>query len=135
MEPKKVYEYEIGGRLFIQRPLVLGQVRLLIAEFEGSEIPPDMMLSPMNILNILGDRMNTAIAIVLIEKEATSLKDRNLTEVADFFDFNLDIPTTLQVVDDFFDCNPISLLLTQFNNLIRKITVGMSMETETGSLN
>jgi hypothetical protein len=132
MEPKKVYEYEIGGRLFIQRPLVLGQLRQLTEEMKGLVIEPGTELSLQNIIGIFGEKISRGIAIVLTPKDF-KLKDKDVDTLTEELEYEMDIETTFKVVEDFFDCNPLSSLLNKFTSLMHKAGgTEPKIDTETG---
>lgn len=109
-------EYDIGGRAFVQRPLVLGQVQQLLRILDGLTLPEDR-LTLASLLDALGDRLYSALAIVITEKGA-SPRDKNIGELAEALQWSADMDTVLQVIDDFFVLNPASLLLEKAGNLI-----------------
>jgi len=109
-------EYIIGGKKYIQRPLVLGQVKQL------SKLLKDVVISPgdtpVNIIEILGDKLPEAMAIVLTP-EGQTVKDKNIEEIAREIEFQLDLETAVKVVEDFFVCNQISLLWKRVQEILK----------------
>jgi len=94
----KEKKYEIGGKIFIQRPLVLGQwkqVMELFAEMREAD-PLDIFAHPR------------CIAILLTEK-GVNLKEKDLEASAEFIEQNIDAMISLDVVNDFFDLSPVHL--------------------------
>ena len=101
-------KYEINGKTYIQKPLVLGQIGQLALCLNGLSIPSDG--NPVGMIMKLGDRLNQAIAVVLRE-EGKPLRDKDIEAMTAEFEDSIDAQTQLSVVKDFFDCNPITFLL------------------------
>jgi hypothetical protein len=119
------FEYEIDGRRFIQRQLVPGQIKQLRKFLEGMVLPVDF--SPSNILAVLGDRVSEAAAIVLTPSDGTeggylALKNKDVKALTEEFEYSLAIETSIQVVTDFFDCNPIASILEKLAGAATKMT-------------
>lgn len=94
----KEKRYKIGDKVFIQRPLVLGQwkqVMELFAEMREGD-PLDIFAHPR------------CMAILLTEK-GVSLKEKNLEASTEFIEQNIDAMISLEVVNDFFDLSPVHL--------------------------
>ncbi len=113
------FTYTIGGKKYVQRPLVLGQVNQLMQLLKGMVIPE--RLDIMLLISLMGDRLSKALAIILIEDGCTSLKDRDLDVLAAEISFNVETETAIKVVEDFFDCNPIVSLLERLSGMTEKI--------------
>ncbi|MFH2011679.1 MAG: hypothetical protein ABIJ37_03090 [Pseudomonadota bacterium] len=118
MEPKR-YEYKVDEKTYIQRPLVLGQLKQLIAFLGTLELPAiDINQADVGVfLGILGDRIPHALAIVLNE-DGIKLQEKNLEAMASEIESTFDLEITIKAVEDFFDCNPIV-------SLLNKLTLGM----------
>lgn len=144
-------KYEIGGKTWTQRPLVLGQVQQLLTVIKGLMIPPGA--SVLQLVEILGDRLTIALAIVLVEEEK-DLRERvgvrvtlaggvmvpewyqnpeRMAEIASEIFAGINTETTIKVVADFLACNPISGLLDQLIGLMEKGSVLMPLVAGTGS--
>lgn len=108
-------EYDIDGRAFVQRPLVLGQLQQLLRVLNGIAVPEQLTLATL--LDALGGRLYTAIAVAITEKDC-SPRDKNIEELAAELEWKLDADTLLEIVDDFFALNPISSLLEKIGKLI-----------------
>lgn len=113
------YTYEFGGKTYIQRPLVLGQLRQLLKVLKNVEIPGDA--TALGLIEAFGDKIQDVLAVVLTE-QGTSLKDKNLTALADDLAFSVTPETAFQVCEDFFSCNPVSSLLERLTGAMGKIT-------------
>lgn len=125
------YEYEIGGKKYIQRPLVLGQVRQLMKLLQGLVFPKD--INTIELIALLGDRLPQAIAIVLTP-DGVNLKDKDINAIASDLEFEISPETTIEVIENFFDCNPIPSLLEKVSGMAQKIGKAMIKEQmETGS--
>jgi len=97
--------------------------------------PENAVLSPQFFLTELGDKLALAFAIILIP-DGVALEDKVIEDWVNKIEFNLDIETALKVVEDFFDCTQISLLLKQFTETVVKVSTTISqvnLPEETGS--
>ena len=131
-------KYTIGDKEYIQRPLVLGQINQLIAVIKNIIIPNDFNVKAL--IGLLGSRLSSAMAIVLLESEAVDgkskkevsqyLRNRELPPIADEIEFSIDPETTVQVIEDFFDCNPIASLLERLSGMTGKISDKIKKEME-----
>lgn len=108
-------EYDIDGRIFVQRPLVLGQIQQLLRVLDGLALPETLTLA--SLLDALGGRLYAAIATVITEK-GCSPRDKNIEELAAELEWKLDLDTALAVIDDFFVLNPVSSLLQKAGGMI-----------------
>lgn len=127
---KKPFHYEIGGRTFIQRKLVLGQVQQLIRLLAGVEFA-----GPLDILSViyaLGNKFPQAVAICITE-EGASPRDKNVGELAPWIEYEADIETTVQVVEDFFTLNPTSSVLKILSGLVSRVKAKISGPTTSDS--
>lgn len=115
---ENIKKYEIEGKNYTQKKLVLGQYKQFIELFEGTLIPDEFDIPTL--LYILKDKIHTAIAIALIP-ENISLRDKNVEELANELEFSLTEDTIFEVVSDFFDFNDLNLLVKKLNQLIDKV--------------
>lgn len=120
------FKYEIGGKTYTQKPLVLGQIRQLMSLMKGIVIPHDIGIP--GLISLLGDKLPRAIVIVLCE-EGKALKDKNLEHLESEIEFEISPEQAIQVVEDFFDSNPIVSLLERLKETAGKISEKMK---ETG---
>ena len=112
------FKYEIGGVIYTQRPLVLGQIRQLMNLMKGIIIPHD--IDTMGLVSLRGDKLPQAVAIV-ITPEGMSLKDKDVKALTDEIEFEISPEMSMQVVEDFFTGNPIVSLLEKLNIAVGKI--------------
>jgi hypothetical protein len=142
--------YQIGGKTWTQRPLVLGQVQQLLTVIRGLMIPPGA--SVLQLVEILGDRLPIALAVVLVE-DGKDIRERvgirvalnngvmvpewyqnpeKMAEIASEIFAGIDAETTIKVVADFLACNPVSGLLDQLIGLMEKGSALMPLIGGTG---
>lgn len=126
---KKEFEYGINDKLYIQRPLVLGQISQISKLVRGIEIPEN--ISSHDFINLLGDRLPDALAIAL-SPVGVRIKDKNLDELAEEFREHMDIETAVEVVDGFFSLNPIVSAVEKLAGMMT--TVKKAMTGSKGSL-
>ena len=124
------FKYEIGDKTYIQRPLVLGQMRQLTNTIKGLVIPADV--DTLGLISALGDKLPLAIAIVLT-LDGAALKDKDIYALAADIEFEILPEQTLQVIEDFFECNPIASLLESIGKMTEGISKAMNKMRETGS--
>lgn len=129
---KKVIEYTIGEKTYIQKPLVLGQITQLVDILDGLELRADM--TPEEIISALKGVVPSALAVVLCEKDK-KLADKDLDLTTKEFKFALDLDTTQAIITDFFDCNPIVSLLLKLRENTTKIinTIASQVNGSTNS--
>ena len=108
-------EYDINGRAFVQRPLVLGQIQQLLRVLDGIALPDPLTLA--SLLDALGGRLYSAIAVVITEK-GCSPRDKDLEALAAELEWSAPLETALEIVDDFFVLNPASSLLGKAGSMI-----------------
>ncbi len=111
MEPKK---YIINGKTYYQKQLVIRQVKQLLEALERVVFDD---LSVEGIIRALGDSMPGIAAIILIP-EGVKIKNKDLDALAEEFENELSLETTLEVVGDFLAFNPISSILSNLSGAI-----------------
>lgn len=114
---KKEFSYEIGGKKYIQKKLVLGQIEQLVELLPGIRFTS---MDPLAIIGALGTKLANALAIVLIP-EGVQLKDKDISALAEEIRFTIEPEQTMEVVRDFFICTPVVSLLEQFNLMVTTI--------------
>ena len=112
-------KYEIDGQTYVQKPLVLGQVRQLLDALEGITIDP--AVGTLGIVRALGNRLPQVVAIVLTQ-DGQSPAGKDLEAAAEGVGFNISPEQVLEVLEDFFVCNPLSLLLDRLAGFIEEVT-------------
>ena len=124
------FEYQIGGKKYVQRPLVLGQIEQIapvilklttglspeaVGEIAKSAQPTDGEAAPeqeegMNAIFEIADYLTTqkkmaeALSIVLIE-DGSELATRVIADVENHLRWNLGMDIAQKVIQDFFTCN------------------------------
>ena len=113
-------EYTLGnGLTYVQRPLVIGQVKQMKNLLSGVDI--NMADGVQGIIDALGDKLLSATAIVLTEK-GKSPRDKDIDSLAGELEYAMTPLDILQVVDDFFICNPVSSLLERIAQTMSNAT-------------
>jgi hypothetical protein len=118
-EKERPMEYKIGDKTYIQKPLYLGQIKMLTKTMKGIKWPQQLDISA--IMEAIIDIIPEAFSIVLIEKGKESisdLKNRDLASVQEEFEFVVNTVTILEVVSDFLSCNPVNSLTRILKNVI-----------------
>ena len=127
---KKEYRYEINGKVYIQRPLVLGQIQQLSEILARLELP--FTASMINWLGMLGSKLTNILAIILTP-EGTALKDKNVAQLAQEIEtWPPDIG--VKVIEDFFDCNQISSVLGGLDKTVQNLLAKLQKELKTLSV-
>lgn len=108
-------EYDINGRTFVQKPLVMGQYKQLLQILDGIVLPEQLTLA--SLLDALGGRLYAAIAVAITEK-GCSPRDKDIGALAAELEWSADADTVLRVVDDFFALNPVSSIYEKIGGLI-----------------
>jgi aminopeptidase C len=111
-------QYEFGGKVYFQEKLVWGQVKQLVSLLKDAVI--DKPMSTIELIEMLGDKLPSAIAIVLIA-EGERLKDKNLEALTEEIEEKMPVDMIIQVVEDFFTCNPTASILEKLAGLMEKI--------------
>ena len=114
----KIKKYKIGDKVYIQKPLVLGQLQQLLTLLSDIKIDTP---TPMGIVASLGEKLHTALAIVLCE-EGQSLKDKDVEKLAEELKDAVDIETVLEIIEDFFAFNKLNLISQKITNIVSLIT-------------
>jgi hypothetical protein len=125
-----MFSYEIGGKKYTQQKLVLGQVQQLIALLKSAQIPA--RLTAWSVIETLGDKLSEGIAIVLRE-DGKPLKEKDLPELTKEIQFSIDPETSFEVVEDFFDRNPINLTLERLTGSITRISGKIGLNRSSSS--
>lgn len=140
----RTFEYEIGGKKYVQKALVLGQIEQLTGILSG--LPKGLFnlpslgnleegTAPLKdvLLELLSKGLLRRAIAVVLHPEGVELKKKNLDEVSEDLEWSLEIATGAKVIADFFICNMHSELLSsmkQFNSQMKTMT---SPTTETSN--
>jgi len=124
------YNYNIKGRKFYQKQLVLGQLELLIDLLKDMGL--EKGLTNIQILSAIGNKLPHVMAITLYEEGKSDIKIEMKTlegmlkkqetdeikELSNFFANSVDITLGIKVITDFFVCTPIGEVLSALARLI-----------------
>ena len=113
-----MFEYQGETKTYTQKTLVWAQVLQLAALLEGTEM--GMTGTPKDIISMLDTKLFPAMAIVLVEK-GVPLREKDLKILEDDLKYELPITEATKIVQDFFDCNPISSLLEEIAGAVAKM--------------
>lgn len=128
--------YNVKGRVFYQKELVLGQLELLVDLLKNIEF--EKGLTNLQILKVLGGKVPRAMAIVLLEEgmktDKIEIKEdgksmeiddiqglieaEDIKKLTQFFANNVDISLALKVIIDFFVCTPMTNIMQTLATLI-----------------
>jgi hypothetical protein len=100
--------YEIAGRKYVQRPIVLGQLRLLAPVLAGIEVKSR---SAAELISVIGAKLADALAVVLVEEGARieeAMEPENLEKRSGVLEWSLTPETAIEVAEDFFGMNRVS---------------------------
>jgi len=122
--------YEIDGEIYEQKPLVLGQMGQLTELLKGVVIPPD--INRLGVISLLGNKLPAALAVVLTPK-GCKVRDKDIEAVEKELEFSMSPEIAIQVIEDFFTCNPIQSLLEQIGGMVEKITEQIEIPGSTNS--
>jgi len=122
--------YKIGDKEYVQKPVVFGQLRQLLGLLDGLALPLDS--SPLSIVAAFGDRLPTAIGIVL-QEDGVRLIEKDPVELGRRIEFDLTPEQTVEIIEDFFDCNPVAELGLKLSGMIQSVKGKVKMPTPTGS--
>jgi len=116
------FTYQTIEKTYIQRPLVMGQVRQLVNLLKGMTIPSDV--KPFQLVELLGDELYPVIAVV-ITAPGKRLHEKDIDALAAELEFALTPEQVLTIIDDFFACNPIVSLLEKLSGMMIKLRTMM----------
>lgn len=113
--------YEIGGKTYIQRPIVLGQFAELAPMLSGLTISTQ---DSAKLIADLGSNLPRVMAVVLVE-EGKSLPEAFRSEAiqarANHLAWNVQPEQVIEVVEDFFECTPVSSISTRLGAMMQKL--------------
>jgi hypothetical protein len=131
MPEAEVKTYTIGGTRYVQRSIVLGQLRLLMPVLAGIEIQTG---SSAELISVIGGRLPEALAVVLAE-EGEALREamhpERLEERAGALAWSMTPDAALEVAEDFFVFNRVSSVGERIAAAVEALR--RNMREETGS--
>ena len=124
MDQKK---YDIGGKTYIQRPLVWGQILQILDILKRVTIP--VGLNALSLVIALREHLSAALAVVLTP-EGAILQAKDLAALAAEIEFAITPEQIFEVVEDFFVCNPLPLFLDRLGMAAGMIMGQMQRSTQ-----
>ncbi|GMU26377.1 MAG: hypothetical protein AMXMBFR16_12820 [Candidatus Uhrbacteria bacterium] len=115
--------YTIGNKTYVQKPLVLGQVKQLMDIIRGVVIPEAVTIPAL--MDLFGDRLSLALAVVITE-EGNPAKDKDIEAVAMEIEYEIMPEQILEIIEDFFFINRIALLFQKGATVIKGIQERMT---------
>ena len=115
-------EYTIGDRKYVQRPLVVGQFNRLVPLIEGIRVSQES--TPADLIKAFGGVLPDALAVVLLpegEEVAASFEPNALTARRSHLEWNTGPEAALEVIEDFFDCNPVSSIFERLTGMMTTV--------------
>lgn len=114
----EVKTYTIGGKTYLQRPLVLAEFGQLVGVLRSVPLPQQAEAG--SVLLALGDHVVAALAVVLTPQRRwpLSLMPKSLPRVARHLARYLTAEQAMEVVRDFFVCNPIASICAEWRQAI-----------------
>ncbi len=122
--------YSIGGKMFVQYPLVLGQVRQIMPMLKTITISDINDMS--GIVGAIGDKLPQLLAIVLTE-EGADIRKKDLEGLASFFEDHVTIDMAMRIAADFFGCNPIASHLEKLSGVMSAAMTKTQTEAQTAT--
>nr|AUG44378.1 hypothetical protein [uncultured bacterium] len=107
--------YNIGGDVYVQRPLVLLQIEQLSALLTNLELPAG--INAVGVVRVIGNRLADVLAIVLTPKNM-AIEAKDLPQIAARLRNQVDIDTAVRVVEDFLGCNRISSVFEKLTGIL-----------------
>jgi hypothetical protein len=129
--------YQINGQTYWQDTLVLGQAEHLTPLLDGLSMPDGNI---QVVIKAMGPKLYRALACVLVQEGqtqqdlVTALDQGKLEELAARHRNQCRWDVAVQVVTDFFDCNPVTTLpalLMSINRIMGSTTAGVLLAAET----
>ena len=124
------FEYQIGERVYIQKPLVLGQIKLITSLLKNVDLPKTVDV--VEIVGAVQGVINEALSIVLIEESMVKAKPEELSEYfsanqlidrGKYFEWYAGSDVLVKVVNDFLSCNPVASVLSLVRMLVTSLYV------------
>lgn len=126
MEPKT---YNFNGKVYIQKPLVLGQMRQLSSLLQGTNLAGKKTVAEL--VELIGSELPKALAIVLTE-EGKNIKDKDLNKIAEELEYSITLTDAVEVAEDFFGFNQVTSVSEKIQNLFGGMW-NLEIPEETGS--
>ncbi len=118
------FKYTIGGKSYVQRALVMGQVDQLLGILEGINLSGSV--NPLDIKKALGEKIYLGLAIILVEEGKTPKRGPDeIGEIADRIQWSILPQQEIEVIENFFDCNPIVSIVERLPEIAKGLITGL----------
>lgn len=121
--------YTIGDKVYIQRPLVLGQWRQLIEVLEGLAISEATSIP--GLVAVIGSNAPAMLAVILTEA-GMNPRDKDLVATEDEIAWAIGTEQIAEVIEDFFDVNPTAFIFEKLTGLMTGIAAKIAGDGSTG---
>ena len=119
-------EYDLRGKIYIQNPLVLGQIMALLPLIEDVKFGDKT--KPFAIAQELGPKLHSALAVILLQKgidepEPEKIKGamKELEGRAEQIAYSIEAEQALEVIEDFFAFNRASSIIEKLVHMMAKV--------------
>jgi len=110
----------------------MGQIEQLLDRLKDMKFP--ITTDPWQIKEALGEKIWICTAIILVEeKNSPKRENEELKNIAEDIRWSIDPETLIQVIEDFFDCNPIASILKRLAGLMKKISSEIGFKKQSSS--
>ena len=114
--------YNIDGTIYEQRPLVYAQWQQIANIMDGIPVPKE--INSQSLIIALSQKLDLALA-VLLTKQGTQLKDKDINKLAEGLSYSL-LPSQIdEILTDFFTYNNIESMANLISGLLIKIWTAM----------
>jgi len=115
-------KYEFGGKHYLQYPIVLGQLRLLIPIISNLELSPGDS-AVVELVRALGDKLHRVMATLLVEpNQSVRVAMQKIDERQADLEWSMLPESCIEVLEDFFECNRLSSLFGKIKEAAEKVT-------------
>ena len=131
MSEQSVKSYEIAGKVYEQRELVLGQWRQLNRIL--GDIPLPEKINPRSLVQAIADHIHMVLAVILVEKGMAVVdKPIDLEPLAHHLEFSMTDDQVAEVIVDFFTEHPIASVLNTIDRVAKRVMRSLLENQETG---
>ena len=122
-----VKRYQINEKVYVQKPLVLGQLQQLLQEIGEIKIESP---SIVGLISALGEKLHKILAIILVE-EGKSVKEKEIDILAEELKESITVEQAMEIIEDFLLFNRLSLILEKIQSGLMQVMPN----TESKSMN
>ena len=118
MAPNNECKYEFGGKVWVQKTLVLAQYDQLSKIILTLTIPATFDVP--GIISAFGPHIHKALAVCLIH-EGMDPKKKDLAATEEEIQWSIDLPNIQKAVTDFFELNHLHSLFDDMTNMLEMV--------------